>query len=133
MRLLLLTQLKISNVVPTNKILDTEWSNRNSIWFQWIFWHIASYVPNWVHVQFWSSAKIHQTSLRFQDTYVLRIKLDTITRMSYVGHSIYSIIIHTHNLELNTTFNCNKIDRPDKISKRISYFPVFWVKRNYMF
>ena len=54
----------------TNEILDTEWINKNSIRFQWIFWHIALYVPNWVHVQFWSSAKIHQTSLRFKDTYV---------------------------------------------------------------
>ena len=30
------------------------------------------------------------------------------------------------------TFNCNKIDRPDKISKKISYLSVFWVKRNYI-
>ena len=28
------------------------------------------FLGNWVHVQFWSSAKIHQTSLRFKDTYV---------------------------------------------------------------
>ena len=28
------------------------------------------FLGNWVHVQFWSSANIHQTSLRFQDTYV---------------------------------------------------------------
>ena len=77
LRLYVLTQLKISNI-PTNEILDTEWINKNSIRFQWIFWHIALYVPNWVHVQFWSSAKIHQTSLRFQDR--IRYYKDVICR-----------------------------------------------------
>ena len=79
------------------------------------------FLGNWVYVQFWSSAKIHQTSLRFQDTYVcaedkIRYYKDVaLSNFKIFQMSMSTIIL---NYELNNTFNCNKIDRPDKISKK---------------